>query len=303
MDIIWERYNNDSDVISSYYRKINDDNYLDILNNIYDYIKSVTRFYYSNLKIERQYAFLRGDLLFVENKINDIRLINPNIIFNIEDDFINFLVLKARKFLLKEHGLPNEINLFRNINLSNDCHKTAHYIKNICDQNNVKSYLLPIYAGYCEESMLYDGNGFHFANVIKYNSKYYLLDITYSQFFYTVRNNLNRLGILETGGCEPGVFMLMTDKGKTIANNLITNGFIELNEEVFKTYLDAFTISFRNGLYYENTNDFSYLVNYSVDDYIKFLKGYDNLLNYENKEYLGFQKRPLKNSKLDFTKR
>lgn len=300
---MWNRYNNDSNIISNYYSKMNEKNYLKILSDIYDFIKSITHYYYSNSKLERHYSFLRGDLLFAEKKINDIRLINPSIIFNDNEDFINLLIFKTRKYLLKEHNLPNVFELFRNINLSNDCYKASNYIKNICDKNNIKCSILSIFPGYCEEAMLYDGNGYHFANVLEYNDKEYLVDVTYSQFFYTVRNNLNRLGVMDIGGCEPGVFMLMTKKGKTVATNLITNGFIELNEEVFKTYLDAFTISFRNGLYYENTNDFSYSTNYSVDDYIKFLTGDDNQLNYENKEYLGIQKKPLKNNKLDFTKR
>ena len=70
-----------------------------------------------------------------------------------------------------------------------------------------------------------------------------------------------------------------------------------------KTYLDAFTISFRNGLYYENTLDFSYTTEYSLDDYIRFIHGDDNQINHEDKLYLGYQSKPLKNYKLNFKKR
>lgn len=96
--------------------------------------------------------------------------------------------------------------------------------------------------------------------------------------------------------------MLMTEKGRKIANTLISDGYIELNDEVFKTYLDAFTISFRNGLYYENTLDFSYTTEYSLDDYIRFIHGDDNQINHEDKLYLGYQSKPLKNYKLNFKK-
>ena len=56
----------------------------------------------------------------------------------------------------------------------------------------------------------------------------------------------------------------------------------------------TFTVSFRNGLYYENTNDFSFTAPYSVEDYVKFLHGENSQLNIEGEENLGYQRRPLK---------
>ena len=225
-----------------------------------------------------------------------------NTVSHSSNDIIDKLVFDTRKYLLLEHGFTNDFSKFKNIDLTNYCHKSSMFIKKICDKNKIKSYILPIYPGYCENNRLYNGNGYHFANIIKNNNRHYLVDVTYSQFFYTVRNNLDRLGIVGTGGCNPGVFMLMTENGRKIANSLITNGYIELNDEVFKVYLDAFTISFRNGLYYENTLDFSYTTAYSVDDYIRFLHGDDNQINYEGKINLGYQKKPLKNYELNFKK-
>lgn len=108
---------------------------------------------------------------------------------------------------------------------------------------------------------------------------------------------------MNVGGCKPGVYMLMTEKGEKIANKLIRDGYVKLNEETLKLYLDSFTISFRNGLYYERTKDFSYTTDYTVDDYLDFLWGNDNLLNYEGRDYLGFQKRPLKDANTSFRKR
>lgn len=108
---------------------------------------------------------------------------------------------------------------------------------------------------------------------------------------------------MNVGGCKPGVYMLMTEKGKKIANKLIRDGYVKLDEETLKLYLDSFTISFRNGLYYERTEDFSYTTDYTADDYLDFLWGKDNLLNYEDRSWLGFQKRPLKNPQMSFGKR
>ena len=101
-------------------------------------------------------------------------------------------------------------------------------------------------------------------------------------------------------GCNPGVFMLMSNQGYKIADKIINDGYIELNDEIFKVYLDAFTVSFRNVLYYEETNDFSYTTNYTVDDYIRFLNGDDSQINHENRLYLGYQSIPLKNYKINF---
>ena len=86
----------------------------------------------------------------------------------------------------------------------------------------------------------------------------------------------------------------MTEVGKQIAQNLLEKGYTRLSNESFKTYLDAFTVSFRNGLYYEQTNDYSYKTNYTATDYINFLEGTDTQINHEGSEVLGFQKKPNK---------
>ena len=307
---IWDKYELDAEVIDKYYNEINSKNYVNVLEELYKFIKSISDEYYENGEILEHYYFLKNHLISVEKKVQDIRKLNVKVKYNDlnKDNFMEYIIFKARRLLLKSKYLfssNNDIDeeLLNIINLSNDCHMCSQYIKKICDDNNIESYILPIYPGYCKDAMLYDGNGYHFANVIKYNNKYYLVDTTYSQFFYANRNNLCRLGIMGTGGCSSGVFMLMSDEGKCIAKKIIQDGYIELTEDVFKKYLDAFTISFRNGLYYEDTNDFSYKVNYNIDNYVKFLKGEDNQLNYENKEWLGYQNKPLRYKELSFKKR
>lgn len=303
---MWKKYEKHSKIIDSYYDKINKENHIQILNELYDFIKGITSNYYKNREILRQYDFLKTELLLCEKKENSIKILDVPVRLNDldKDNIIEYIVLKTRKFLLKTKllGDNNQVKL-EELNLSNDCHKAAHFIKYLCDKYNVESYLLPIYPGYSKESMLYNGNGYHFANIIKYNNKYYLVDTTYSQFFYTVRNNLNRLGILNTGGCNPGVFILMHKMGNRIAAELITNGYIELNEEIFKSYLDAFTISFRNGLYYEQTNDYSFTAEYTIDDYMKFINGEDSQIEREGRLYLGYQMVPLNDYKINFKKR
>ena len=59
-------------------------------------------------------------------------------------------------------------------------------------------------------------------------------------------------------------------------------------------------LSARNGLYYELLGDVKYQTDYDFDDYFNFLNNCDNILKYEPKEGLGYQKRPLNNPYINF---
>ena len=301
---IFETLKDHEMVIDFYESKINDDNYQDVLSDIYNYVKSVSDVYYMGCNMDKAYSYLMKDIIRVEEKLSDLKLLDVPVYFNSsdnKDNFMDFIVHSVRKHLIEKVCFKKDYcGDISDVNFTNYCYYAAGHIEKLCRENNEESYILPIYPGYEEKARLYNGSGYHFANVIKRNNKYYLVDATYSQFFYQMRNNLDRIGVVNLSGCSAGVFMLMSDEGKNIAKNLIQDGYIELNEEIFKTYLDSFSISFRNGLYYEKTNDFSYTSTYSVDDYIKFFHGRDNQINHEGQENLGYQKKPLKNSELKF---
>lgn len=291
------------DILRFYIRQINKDNHQEILSKIYRYIKSITNSYYNQECMQKGYLQLREYIIEAEAKFPREKMLKVSVFINKRDekeDFIKYIVNTARKRLLVEctYGLENK--KIEDIDLTDHCRSASIYIKKLCNDHHVESYILPIYPGYDDSACLCDGAGYHFANIIKYNNKYYLVDVTYSQFFYTRRNSLDRLGLVDMSGCSAGIFMLMTDMGKRVAKTLLKDGYIELNEEIFKTYLDAFTVSFRNGLYYEKTNDFSYTTQYQLDDYVHFLQGWDNQINHEGKENLGFQKKPLRNCNLKF---
>ena len=97
--------------------------------------------------------------------------------------------------------------------------------------------------------------------------------------------------------------MLMSEERKKIAQKILKDGYIKLTPNVLKYYLDGFTNFYRNGTYYEETNDFSYEPTYQDSDYMAFLEGKDNQLNHEKEKYLAYQKLPLKNPNLNFHKR
>ncbi len=48
----------------------------------------------------------------------------------------------------------------------------------------------------------------------------------------------------------------MDERRRKAAAKILKEGWISLTPEKFKDYMDGFLLSWRNGLYYETTNDF-----------------------------------------------
>lgn len=297
---IWKEVEQDELNIDSERRKLTRENEEKVLETIYCYIKEKSNNYYNGEGMHPGYGIIRDAILSTEGNVKG-KIMDISVPFNLKekhDDFIENLVFFARKYLIENHfsyytRRDRKIDL-NFLNFTNYCKESAYYIKKICDKKRIKNYLLPIYPGYTNKVNLYNRSGFHFANIVFYQNNYYLVDVTYSQFFYIERNCIERIGVVKLSGCTPGKFMTMNEVNKMIAMELLKKGYIELTEDVFKRYLDAFTISYRNGLYYENTGDFTFETNYSLEDYIHFLEGSDNQVNWEGIENLGFQKRPMK---------
>lgn len=258
------------------------------------------------------YDFLRDDLINYEYLFDGRFLTGSEPIFDFFDNreidnysdsenILNYIVHNVRRYLVLSHSWnqrrPIDIN---RLDFENDCLTASNKVKELCDQLWLESHIIGIYPGYMKHNDLYNGNGFHMANVVKIEDKYYLVDCTYRQFFTYRQNFLDRLGVVNMAGCKAGKFMMMNDDRKNVASSILRNGWFRLEGETLKHYLDGFTLSYRNGLYYEQTNDFSYSTNYDVDTYVKFLRGEDNQLNYEDREVLGYQKKPLKNYNISF---
>lgn len=291
---------------------INESNFEEILDKIYLYVKSVSNLYYDGNFMNSMYDSLSRSIYSIEDlsscKIVDVQTnFNYNDDVQKENDFIKYLVQKTRRYILDKIFIIDlrQIKLNKNlddVDLCGQCYDAAIYVEKICHENNIKSYPLEITPGYDKKIRFYGDLGlkYHYATIVKYLDKYFLVDTTYSQFFYTKNNSLNRIGIVGIPSCEMGRYMIIDEKRNIIAKELLEHGYIELNEDIFKAYMDGFTMSYRNGLYYESTNDFSYTTPYTIDDYIRFLEGSDNQVNHEGRENIGFQNRPLKDYTLDF---
>ena len=258
--------------------------------------------YQSNHMIKMYLDNIKSKLLSCENNMpNDFIIESDPIYYPNKTDFDNIIekfVHETRKQLLDEeiqdlHLLNKDpIKIINSLSFVNYCDYSSYIVSDLCSKEKIKSYRFGLYPGYSQAANLCNNNGYHYFNIIKYNNDYYLVDCTYRQFFRLKACFLERIGIVDMLGCSLGRFASMTEPRKEVAQEILKKGYIKLNEEVLKEYLDCFSISYRNGLYYEKTNDYSYETIYTADDYIKFLTGDDNQINHEGKEVLGYQKIP-----------
>lgn len=219
-----------------------------------------------------------------------------------DDEIIKYIVEEVRQNVLAENFRFYGSNLnLETINFSNCCYPAAEYTNLICAKHGIRNHRITIYPGFGEYGDLENDLMQHHATFVYINGKYYIVDITYSQFFRIYKDNLDRLGVPGLAGTMPGSYMVLDNERLSVAYKLIKDGYIELTDGVFKAYMDGFSLSFRNGLFYEKNNITSYETHYTDYDYLNFLYSDDSQIKHEGKENLGYQKKPLKNPNLDFS--
>lgn len=276
------------------------------INKAYDFVKRVANIYYKNSEMDPNYNFLISALHRLESKclgrknlLEFSKKMNTNDYPRKQDDFFNYLVWHVRRYLMGD-GAEDVEDLF-NWKFQYRCTDAASLVNLICkyDFKNLKSERATIYIGYDRSKYIDFDIDLHCFNIVEYESKRYLVDITYAQFFDKSMNHIGRMGIPKLEGPSVGYYMLLTDRSRDIAYKILTDGYIELDDEILKIYLGAFTLSFRNGLFYEDGNN-NFCVPYSIKDYKKFLKGTDSQVKHEKIKCLGRQQRPLNNPSMDF---
>lgn len=293
--------------MSNYSYLVNSTKNVRDLKNMYALFKSMNSKFYVENKIHTLYnkaanKMKEAEKVFSEQYIIDTTFnldLNKNTIYDQcenEENLVKYIVDEVRKKLIKTTYIinPFEPKTEWNLNLTNKCYNASREVQKICNEKNIKNYLIEIYPGYDKESNLLKGKGYHYSNIIEIQNSFYLIDVTYSQFFKVSNTFIERIGLMNYPLTKPGYFMLLTDDRLNVANKIIKDGYIKVDDESFKNYFDGFTLSFRNGLFYEETNDFSYKTPYTIVDYQNFLSKSDNQINYEGIECLGYQKRPLR---------
>lgn len=230
----------DQGQIDFYINNINKESYQENMSNIYNYIKDVADEYCINNRITGSYSGLLINKVFnIETRCGfGKKLLDHSIIIDAsklelsKDDFIKYLIDSTRMYLIKErssYSLRKGKVDFNNLILINYCVKSSKYVEDLCHKYNVECYNVSIFPGYNYSAKLFNGYRHHQANVIKYDNNYYLIDLTYSQFFFDYKNNLDRLGVFGLDNCYPGTFMMLTEKRKNIAKTIIEDGYIKLD--------------------------------------------------------------------------
>ena len=297
--------------LENYLEKVNSTRNIKELNELYNYVKVLeNKIYNSRINIDKKYIlsviheaelFIKNDYLIPYNPILNLELSLDYINKDNPEEIASYIINEARKELyIESYKYSRKFIPLKEIPTANRCKDMSKSVLKICNDLGIKAYMYKINPAYTNKPKIYNGNGFHYVVFAKIKDKYYLLDCTYSQFFISKYNNLNRLGICNLGNCSPGIYMNMNEERRKVANKVLTDGWIEMTKSNIKNYLDGFTMSYRNGLYYENTNDFSFNTNYKTDDYIKFIKGEDNTINHEGRANLGYQLTPLQNPHIKF---
>ena len=281
------------------------------LDKAYQFIKDVGPDYYMNGKINIAYVLLRERLTDCEMALPEGFIIesfpeyqkekesSPPSSSSSASEILSWIVHETRGYLATRsyHPVFNRKGI-ENLSFTNYCYIAANYVEKICKQQSIPCKKLVIHPGFDEKANLLDGDGFHFFNIVKVKDSKYLVDCTYRQFFVEKTNSLNRLGVMGISGCLPGCFMTMTEERLNVATTILKKGYLPLTEQNMKNYFDGFALSYRNGLYYEETSDFSFTTAYTCTDYLDFIYSNDSQIKHESEEVLGFQERPLKNTKM-----
>ena len=232
-----------------------------------------------------------------EKPLLDSKKINCNNAGNYDiEDVLDYLVYCGR-CKISDGG---NIESFDSMDIEGQCKKTSKNVDKMASKLQLKHQLVRIDPGFTCDNLLFNGYGFHYYNLIESNNQEYLIDISYKQFFKKNRCSLERLGMPFYFPPFAGTFMAMDEKRRKVAETLLKRGWIKLTDEIYKAYLDGFTMSYRNGIYYEEKGEVVYETDYTIDDYRNFLAGIDNQVNHEGKHVLGYQLRPLKNPEMRF---
>lgn len=290
----------------------NTDSKIKSIEQLYQYVKDISfELYSKDENFGKNYFAITSLVLKCERLLSNEYVIDIKANYNPDDnlfvcgknpeDILSYITNNARNFICSKanHQLNLSLDKF---NMVGQCLPVSNYIESLCREIGINCKKIALFPGFTTKPILCNGIKQHYAVIVQIDGKEYLIDCTYAQFFQLNRCILQRIGIPKLSGCLSGAFMIMNDSRIKVAQKLLKDGWIKLDDVKLKDYMDGFALSYRNGLYYEQTNDFSFETKYSSKDYKNFLDGEDNQLNYESEFVLDFQKKPLKNPCLTLKK-
>ena len=295
--INYEKYK--TDVIKKYI-DVKFGDMIDQFNNLeelYRYVRSIQNNYFIDGYLSSEFNYISRYLRKAEEDIPREFIMESTPISDIngiDDDKLNYIITTVRNKLL-----GNNIN----DPLTDKCSYSSNLISRYARDLGIDSRRVVIYPGFTKEhNLLHFGSGYHAFNIVNFNDKKYIIDLTYRQFFLKDKSSLERIGVCSLFNTTPGKFMTLNDSRMRTALELLKNGYIEMTDENVKNYFDGFALSYRNATYYDETLDFSFKTNYTPYDYMRFINVEDSQLNHEGIDRLGFQKKILRNPNIRFSK-
>lgn len=309
LDLIYEKYDKYEEILKKYNQVImaNKNNYnilLRTMDKIYKFLKSVAPIFYETddcIDLSAFFGTLATMVRNIESHIPDSHFIiasEPDFIYrknkpskphtNNPEIILDWLVYMARERYAYTSFWTKKASI-EGLSFQDECVDMCKNIKFICDENNIECIIKRINPGFLDTARLCNGTNYHDICIVTLNGFRFLVDCTYRQFFMLKWNSLERIGVPFLSTTKPGTFMIMNDERLNVANTILKRGWIVLTPENIKNYFDGFAISFRNGLYYKETGDYSYTTNYNAHNYEDFLEGQDNQVNHEGKLVLGRQ--------------
>ena len=291
-------------VNNRFYTEIVQNRNIAVFDQLYEFLRTISPsiYNYKEEKMHPSYKLIKQAVQRIEREFQEEYITSSIPVLNNSQNELDEIIEETRRYLYQENLYYDEDGktivsyekLMNTLSFVNQCSKASRKVKELCDKRRIKCRVVTIYPGYDKEAQLYGQTGFHKFNIAKYKGDYYIIDCTYRQFFTIAGNNFGRVGVVDSSGCKLGFFSLAEKKSNQIANNIIEQGYIKIGPNELKQYLDPFTLSFRNGIYYEATKDYSFQTNYTEKDYERFLVGEDSQVKHETKEFLGYLKRPVK---------
>jgi len=275
------------------------ENITNAMNAVYKYYKKIIK--EPNFRDERLLEIFSLERL-LENEFLPLKtepyydeseeLLMPKEIITEENckEALNYIIHETRKELSKRNDLKTSP-------LTAKCIDTSYFVEELCNKLGISQ------TRYCCNEDLSNGI-FHCFNIISFTiknketdlpeTKSFIVDCTYRQFFTYSNSFLERIGLMLNSGCCMGTYMLMDETRKNMAEDLLKNGYIEFNPDNIKNYFDGFVFEGRNGKYYEslekdiiNKND--YVPEYSYEDYLIAL----NNGGLTNENFMGRMRIPL----------
>lgn len=250
-------------------------------------LKKIALNYYGNGKFLEEYAQYVKKLYHYRLKMVPTYLCDVSVEYQVvsKKDILNYLVFCFHQYVIEAfEGKYKSVN---QIDFTNACVFGSCYIRDLCRELGIECEVKVIYPGYLEEARLFHGSGYHYFNIVTIETKKYLVDVTYKQFFKQSHGYEEEIGVPLMCAPLAGYFMLLTKERRKVASSLLKNGWIAMEGDVLKHYCDGFTLSFRNGFYYDYFDEVGYETGYSSDDYQLFLSKKGSQLDYEPLSCLG----------------